>query len=708
MNLSKLWRYGLLVLLVGYGVAIGCGPLQESGPSGSFGAQRSGLDNQCSPPSLVTDLNPGRAGAFPDAGTLWAPGSLASANRQLFFVASDGTSGPELWRSDGTAQGTQLVKDIVPGPEGALSGASVGLLTPAPGGFYFSANGGGGAELWKSDGTDVGTARVSDLLPGNLGSSPSSLTMAGGQLFFVASDGVRGRELWRTGADAGPVLVKELIEGPNGSEIRNLKAVGNTLFFSGNDIVHGQELWKTDGTATGTVMVKDIEDQYDAIPDELVTLKGRLYFNADDGPLGRELWTSDGTEAGTQRVKDIWDGFADSAPTELVVAVNRLFFSADDGFRGRELWTSDGTAAGTRLVRDIRPGKNIEGPTNLVTAGTRVFFLSQQTDGGSVLWTSDGAEGGTVPLKRIDAPEEAPFVTSWKGVGETLYFAGSDGVSGSELWKSDGTPEGTVRVMDIAPGAASSAPRGFTRVGLKLFFVAADPANGDELWSMELCDRSPPRVLCPPDFTFEADAGTGVAVPFSASAVDDLTDELPLVYSREPRSLFPLGVTPVTVTTQDEAGNTGSCTFQVSVRDSVPPRVTCPQPIFVEATGTDPVEVPYPEVQAADAISPVTIEFDPPPGTLFTPGESTPVLLTVKDASGNARTCRFGVTVELPGGAGGGEGEGEGCSCRALPSGASWWGALLLLLVLARLRPDPARHAAERRPLPRRGLRERS
>jgi ELWxxDGT repeat protein len=383
-------------------------------------------------------------------------------------------------------------------------------------------------------------------------------------------------------------------------------------------------------------------------------------------------------------VKDIWNGLADSAPTGLVVAGNKLFFSADDGLRGRELWMSDGTPVGTRLVRDIRPGKNIQGPGGLVATSSRAFFVYQDDKLPSELWTSDGTDGGTVLLKSVTSRPEGGFITAWKAVGETLYFAGHDGVSGSELWKSDGTPQGTVQVMDIAPGPASSMPRGFTRVGLKLYFVAFDPAHGDELWSMDLCDRAPPSMQCPPDFAFEADAGTGVAVPFSASAVDDITEELQLQYSHAPGSTFPLGVTPVTVSAQDEAGNTGNCTFQVTVRDTVPPRMTCPRNIVIEATGPAPIEVPYPEVQAEDSISAVTIEFDPPPGTLFTPGESTPVVLTARDASGNVRTCRFSVTVELPGGEG--PEEGSGCSCMAPPRGTSWWGALLLLMVLARLR----------------------
>lgn len=63
--------------------------------------------------------------------------------------------------------------------------------------LYFTAKGGGkGRELWRSDGTADGTRRVKDIRPGSAGSNPYALTAVGGRLYFGANDGVAGVELW--------------------------------------------------------------------------------------------------------------------------------------------------------------------------------------------------------------------------------------------------------------------------------------------------------------------------------------------------------------------------------------------------------------------------------------------------------------------------------------------------------------------------------
>ena len=85
---------------------------------------------------------------------------LTAVGNTLFFQAYDGVNGGELWKSDGTAAGTVLVKDIRPG----LSTSYPGNLTAVGNTLFFTADDGvNGTELWKSDGTTAGTVLVADI-----------------------------------------------------------------------------------------------------------------------------------------------------------------------------------------------------------------------------------------------------------------------------------------------------------------------------------------------------------------------------------------------------------------------------------------------------------------------------------------------------------------------------------------------------------------
>ena len=87
-----------------------------------------------------------------------------------------------------------MVKDIYPGP----NNGNPSLLTNVNGTLFFTANDGvHGVELWKSDGTANGTVMVKDILFSSAWSDPKSLTAANGLLYFSATDQFNGRELWR-------------------------------------------------------------------------------------------------------------------------------------------------------------------------------------------------------------------------------------------------------------------------------------------------------------------------------------------------------------------------------------------------------------------------------------------------------------------------------------------------------------------------------
>jgi ELWxxDGT repeat protein len=111
----------------------------------------------------------------------------------LFFVAHDKAHGSELWKTDGTAAGTVLVRDVRPGP----ASSRIGTIAGAGDRVFFSADDGAhGVELWTSDGTPPGTRLVADVAEGPRSSFPRQITRIGNRVFFSADDGVVGREPW--------------------------------------------------------------------------------------------------------------------------------------------------------------------------------------------------------------------------------------------------------------------------------------------------------------------------------------------------------------------------------------------------------------------------------------------------------------------------------------------------------------------------------
>lgn len=407
----------------------------------------------------------------------------------VFFVADNGTQGRELWKTDGTNEGTILLKDIYSGAEQS----SINNLMKFKDNIYFMANDRiNGAELWKTDGTEIGTTLVKNINEGTGGASPSFFAKIGGITLFDADDGVHGRELWRSdGTSVGTMMVKDVNPNTASSSPKNLTEIDGELYFTADDGIQGIELWKSDGTSDGTILVKDIQvGSLGSNPLRLFKALGELYFIADDGINGIELWKSDGTSVGTTMVKNIHesdDAFSIyfSSQERFAEVDGVLYFMASNTIYRQELWRSDGTEEGTYLLKDIAQpyGSN---PRGLINISGTLFFSASDGINGTELWKSDGTELGTIMVKDINLTGDSHpnFLTSKSG---TLYFTANDGVHGYELWRSDGTESGTVLVKDIDPGTSTSSSYGYVFEAVEdgISFRVNDGVHGSELWKSD-------------------------------------------------------------------------------------------------------------------------------------------------------------------------------------------------------------------------------
>jgi ELWxxDGT repeat protein len=225
--------------------------------------------------------------------------------------------------------------------------------------FFHAQDAASSSELWRSNGTPVGTMLVKDFQPGANNTIFTDLANVNGTAYFGANDGTHGVTLWKSnGTLAGTIM----LGGENPTKITN---VNGTVFFASAGI----DLWESNGTAAGTRLVKKINNATGfAVPDGLTNVNGTLFFDADDGIHGRELWRSNGAAAGTNLIKDIFPGSNGSIAffSKPINANGTLFFAANNGVSGTELWRSNGTNPGTVLVRDINPGSNGSNPTFFV------------------------------------------------------------------------------------------------------------------------------------------------------------------------------------------------------------------------------------------------------------------------------------------------------------------------------------------------------
>ncbi len=381
------------------------------------------------PPQQVADINPGAASSSPQQLTVVAD--------TLYFVATTPAEGAELWRYDGSAP-PALVADLTPGP----SGSDLEFLTAFGALLVFEGSDGViGEELFSFDGT---TLTPYNLFPDDpscapfCDSDPESLTVHNGLLYFTALHPTAGVELW-TFDGTTPTLLADL--GPGSTGPQGITGLGNMLIFGAFDFgqyrLFSYDLTTRVGGKISDVIVNDVRVRPAT---RFAPFDGRVYLPANDGLQGEELWSTDGVTA--QPAADVNPGAGDSLPRWLTPFNGELYFGAADALSGDELRAFNG--ASHRLVADLNPGAIGSSFNKPASFGPFLIFEARAADGQLHPWFSTGTAPGTQVVRKSDGTLINPTggsidVPTFVAFNGALYFAATDGSTGpghgTELWR---------------------------------------------------------------------------------------------------------------------------------------------------------------------------------------------------------------------------------------------------------------------------------
>jgi ELWxxDGT repeat protein len=492
------------------------------------------------------------------------PANLTVAGTNLFFVAGNTANGRELWKSKAGA--TSMVQDFVVGP----TNAGITDLCARGSDVFFASNGIDGNELRISNGTPNAIATVRNI--GQAGSFPKEFVKMGNFTFFSADDGSTGRELWKTdGTTLGTVRVADIVAGAGSSSPSNLIVVTNgavqTLFFEAKSPNNGRELYKLENTlnAVPTRISDIVVGAGSAGIGNMTSVNGTLHFTATQNvfglgdrifkvnaartgvettggamvfvnnlkAMGSTLFFTQSPQVGPRLLNKLVNGLssqiktfqpvagqADPIPQQLTVIGSRLFFTAADGATSRRIWVTNTAATSASQVSNHNALEltNFNGrlvftaPSGIVAGQNSIFRVNQALNGvetlatglainnlqaaGTTLFFFQAFQQGVLELSKITTinnnivslrtfPEGNDGMAIQKiAAGNNLFFTMTTAAAGNELWKSNGTSIGTQLLSDIRIGVGNSNVHALAVCGTDLFFSANNLTHGQEPWKL--------------------------------------------------------------------------------------------------------------------------------------------------------------------------------------------------------------------------------
>lgn len=218
---------------------------------------------------------------------------MTPVGNRVFFFFQKNSQTKTLWTSDGTDAGTVQLKNMTTETTNSL--VPLGIMADFGGKLVFrgkSTTQNVGTEIWISDGTPNGTTLLKDIAVGPDSGMPQDFTVWNGKLYFTALNGAANSELWATDGTTGGTQRVLPDFAFNEGHGYGLTVFNDSLAFGGFEAATGSELMMCKGNEASLHVVSNASaaGQNTFLPSNLMPAGKRLFFAAETASIGRELW----------------------------------------------------------------------------------------------------------------------------------------------------------------------------------------------------------------------------------------------------------------------------------------------------------------------------------------------------------------------------------------------------------------------------------
>lgn len=303
-------------------------------------------------------------------------------------------------------------------------------------------------ELWKTDGTVSGTARLLQnkyINKFSLSINTSDSVVLNNALFVVIADDssdTNGKLYKITNSSLVPEQVSNInTTAGQGDNIGIVSAAvfNNEIYFTAKPNSTTTLLYKTDGTLNGTILVANTNPSGNSAVGSIVASSDAVYFTArESGTTRVKIFKTTGTEASVVRVSNTFPGNTDSPSSLTAVGSSIYFRSNDNSTTVSKLFRYSSELSDPIRVSNIRPGAS-DTPASVTKVGSKVFFTALNSSAVRKLYVTEGSEQTTNEILVPNSLTSAAVLSrSSDSFNYLLFTAGSQQTSNYTLFKTDG------------------------------------------------------------------------------------------------------------------------------------------------------------------------------------------------------------------------------------------------------------------------------